>query len=94
MKNMLFRFIDLVDGKEMVASVRNQDGDVISLPPITNGEKSKVRLVHSQFFFRLVFAFTFTILNSRDKFDFHQYLLKYNFFLNNVFFISSQDYSF
>ena len=36
------RFIDLVDGKELIASVRNGDGEVVSLPPITNGEKTKV----------------------------------------------------
>lgn len=41
-KTGLYKFIDLVDGKEMVASVRNHDGGVISLPPITNGEKTKI----------------------------------------------------
>ena len=39
---LFWRFIELVDGQEMIASVRNQEGDVISLPPITNGEKTKV----------------------------------------------------
>jgi len=41
-KTGLYKFIELVDGQEMIASVRNQDGDVISLPPITNGEKTKI----------------------------------------------------
>ncbi|XP_057304721.1 leucine-rich repeat-containing protein 47-like [Hydractinia symbiolongicarpus] len=41
-KTGLYKFIDLVDGKELLACIKNSDGDVISFPPITNSEMTKI----------------------------------------------------
>lgn len=41
-KTGLYKFIELVDGAENVCCLRNSDGDVISFPPITNSEQTKI----------------------------------------------------
>lgn len=37
------RYLHLLDGKDSYPCLVDADGDVISFPPITNGEKTKVR---------------------------------------------------
>jgi len=41
-KSGLFKFIELVDGKELFCCVKDSDNAVISFPPITNSETTKV----------------------------------------------------
>jgi len=41
-KTGLFKFIDLVDGAPEVCCLRDASGEVISFPPITNSEKTKI----------------------------------------------------
>lgn len=49
-KTGLFKFLDLVDGKETLACLKNSDNEVISLPPITNSEVTKINPVVSDVF--------------------------------------------
>jgi len=42
-KTGLYKFIELVDGKEELACLKNADQTVISLPPITNSEITKIK---------------------------------------------------
>ena len=37
-----FRFIELVDGKDVLACLKNENEVVVSLPPITNSDITKV----------------------------------------------------
>ena len=37
-----FRFIELVDGKDVLACLKNGNDVVVSLPPITNSDITKV----------------------------------------------------
>jgi len=41
-KTGLYKFIELVDGKEKLSCLRDADNDVVSLPPITNSDKTKI----------------------------------------------------
>lgn len=52
-KTGLYKFIDLVDGKEKLACLRDANGDVVSLPPITNSEKSKISTIISDVFLEI-----------------------------------------
>jgi len=49
-KTGLFKFLDLVDGKETLACLKNSDNDVISLPPMTNSEATKINPVVADVF--------------------------------------------
>lgn len=46
----LCRYLNLVEGAEMYAVVRDSTKAVVSLPPVTNSERSKVRLYRKQSF--------------------------------------------
>lgn len=46
----LCRYLNLVEGAEMYAVVRDSTEAVVSLPPVTNSERSKVRLYKKQSF--------------------------------------------
>lgn len=39
---LLCRYLHLLDGKEQYPCLLDADGDVISFPPVTNSEKTKV----------------------------------------------------
>jgi len=41
-KTGLFKFIDLVDGKEKLSCVRDANAQVVSLPPLTNSDITKI----------------------------------------------------
>lgn len=47
--NCLCRYLSLVEGAQLYAVLRDSTKAVVSLPPVTNSERSKVRL-HKQSF--------------------------------------------
>ncbi|XP_065655010.1 leucine-rich repeat-containing protein 47 isoform X2 [Hydra vulgaris] len=49
-KTGLYRYIDLVDGKNQFACLKNADGEVISFPPVTNSEQTKTEAIISDVF--------------------------------------------
>lgn len=46
----LLRYLHLLDGKEQYPCLVDADGDVISFPPITNSEKTKIKKTTSDLF--------------------------------------------
>lgn len=44
----LFRYLTLVEGAHLYAIVRDSSKAVVSLPPVTNSERSKVRLTYTE----------------------------------------------
>jgi len=49
-KTGLFKFLDLVDGQEKLACLRDASADVVSLPPLTNSDKTKISTIVSDVF--------------------------------------------
>uniref|UniRef100_A0A673TFR7 B3/B4 tRNA-binding domain-containing protein n=1 Tax=Suricata suricatta TaxID=37032 RepID=A0A673TFR7_SURSU len=52
----LHRYLHLLDGKESYPCLVDADGDVISFPPITNSEKTKVKKTTSDLFLEVTSA--------------------------------------
>ncbi|XP_037002849.2 leucine-rich repeat-containing protein 47 [Artibeus jamaicensis] len=52
----LHRYLHLLDGKEQYPCLLDADGDVISFPPITNSEKTKIRKTTSDLFLEVTSA--------------------------------------
>lgn len=52
-KTGLYKFIELVDGKEKLSCLRDADGEVVSLPPITNSDKTKISPIVSDVFIEI-----------------------------------------
>ncbi|KAK1340566.1 hypothetical protein QTO34_019137 [Cnephaeus nilssonii] len=52
----LHRYLHLLDGKEQYPCLLDADGDVISFPPITNSEKTKIKKTTSDLFLEVTSA--------------------------------------
>jgi len=52
-KTGLYKFIDLVDGKEKMACLRDANAEVVSLPPITNSDTTKISSIVSDVFIEI-----------------------------------------
>ncbi|ELK10595.1 Leucine-rich repeat-containing protein 47 [Pteropus alecto] len=52
----LHRYLHLLDGKERYPCLVDADGDVISFPPITNSEKTKIKKTTSDLFLEVTSA--------------------------------------
>ncbi|KAM5160570.1 leucine-rich repeat-containing protein 47 [Callospermophilus lateralis] len=52
----LHRYLHLLDGKENYPCLMDADGDVISFPPITNSEKTKIKKTTSDLFLEVTSA--------------------------------------
>jgi len=52
-KSGLYKFLDLVDGKEKLSVLRDANADVVSLPPLTNSEKTKIQTIVSDVFIEI-----------------------------------------
>ncbi|MBZ3873843.1 Leucine-rich repeat-containing protein 47 [Sciurus carolinensis] len=52
----LHRYLHLLDGKESYPCLMDADGDVISFPPITNSEKTKIKKTTSDLFLEVTSA--------------------------------------
>ncbi|XP_054439893.1 leucine-rich repeat-containing protein 47 [Pteronotus mesoamericanus] len=52
----LHRYLHLLDGKEQYPCLVDADGDVISFPPITNSEKTKIKKTTSDLFLEVTSA--------------------------------------
>jgi len=52
-KTGLFKFLDLVEGKEKLAVLRDANADVVSLPPLTNSDKTKISTIISDVFIEI-----------------------------------------
>lgn len=52
----LHRYLHLLDGKEQYPCLLDADGDVISFPPVTNSEKTKIKKTTSDLFLEVTSA--------------------------------------
>jgi len=52
-KTGLYKFLDLVEGKEKLAVLRDANADVVSLPPLTNSDKTKISSIVSDVFIEI-----------------------------------------
>lgn len=52
-KSGLYKFLDLVDGKEKLAVLRDANADIVSLPPLTNSDKTKISTIISDVFIEI-----------------------------------------